>query len=190
MKSLYDLFMTPLEKRGIRNARINLIPKASGKILEIGAGTGANLKYYNFNNVDSLIVTDKKINKVLIKSKKELIQFMESNVSSLPFDDNTFDYIVHTLVFCSVKNVDKGLSELRRVLKKDGTLIFIEHIYPEKKRLKRLFSFLNPAWRVVASGCNLNRDYEKSLRSNGFDIIHSNKFMNTVFVSGEAKLSK
>jgi len=187
MVSFYDLFMIPLEKKGIRKARKELVPKASGEVLEIGAGTGVNIKYYDFDKIDKLTMTDKKIGKILEKIAPQEVTLKDLNVENLPFDDNTFDYIIHTLVFCSVTDVNKGIEELKRVLKPTGRLLFIEHILPEKKGLKRLFSILNPAWRVIASGCNLTRDYEASIKKHNFEIIKSSKFMNTVFVYGEAK---
>lgn len=188
MISFYDLFMLPLEKRGIRKARQELIPKAKGTVLEIGSGTGVNLKHYNFESVDSLTVTDKKLSKKIKKITPEIVQLDELSVTSLPYDDNSFDYVVHTLVFCSVDDVDKGLSEIKRVLKPNGRLLFIEHIHPETKKMKKLFSFVNPAWKVFSSGCSLVKDYERSLELNGFEVLSSSKFMNTVFVYGESKI--
>jgi len=187
MISFYDLFMIPLERRGIRKARIELIPHAKGSVLEIGSGTGVNLKHYNLDVVTSLTISDKKLSKKIKKLTPKTVTLAELSVTELPYGDNSFDYIVHTLVFCSVDDVDKGLSEIKRVLKPNGRLLFIEHIHPEGRKLKKLFTFLNPAWRVFASGCSLIKNYERSLQSNGFDIIKSNKFMNTVFVYGEAK---
>ena len=188
MISIYDLFMIPLEKRGIIKARKELIPKAKGTVLEIGSGTGVNMKYYNFDQIEKITMTDKKLSKKIKEIAKEHIDLKEINVEELPFQDNSFDYIIHTLVFCSVNNVTKGIQELKRVLKPTGSIMFIEHILPEKKGLKGLFNFLNPAWKMVASGCNLNRDYESSLVANGFKVIHSSKFMKTAFVYGEAQI--
>ena len=87
-----------------------------------------------------------------------------------------------------MKHVEQGVCELKRVLKPNGRLLFIEHILPEKKRMKRLFKMINPFWKRIASGCHLTRDYEQSLLDNGFTITHSAKFMNTVFVYGEATI--
>jgi ubiquinone/menaquinone biosynthesis C-methylase UbiE len=188
MISLYDVFMMPLERSGIVKARKTLIPKANGTVLEIGSGTGVNFKHYNFDNIHKLIMSDKKISKKLKEIAPNHIELLELDVQDLPFVENSFDYIIHSLVFCSVNDVSKGLKEIKRVLKPNGTIIFIEHILPEKRGLKGLFSFINPAWKVFASGCNLTRDYESSLIANGFDITHSTKFMNTAFVYGEAKI--
>lgn len=188
MFSFYDVFMYPLEKRGIKKARNILIPKTNGTILEIGSGTGVNIKYYNFDNIDELILSDKILSKKIKERSNEKIILKELNVEELPFDNDSFDYIVHTLVFCSVVNIDKGLDEIARVLKPGGKLLFIEHVLPNKKRMKKLFNFMNPVWSKIASGCNLNRDYETSLKSHKFNLLYSKRFMNTVFIYGEAEL--
>jgi len=180
--------MKPLEKRGIQQARKSLIPTAKGHVLEIGSGTGVNVKLYNQDIITSLTLSDIKLNKKLRSIIKNNVQLKELSVEELPFEDNTFDTIVHTLVFCSVKHVEQGVCELKRVLKPNGRLLFIEHILPEKKRMKRLFKMINPFWKRIASGCHLTRDYEQSLLDNGFTITHSAKFMNTVFVYGEATI--
>lgn len=186
MFSLYDLFMRPLEKRGIKKARKRLIAQAKGSVLEIGSGTGANIKFYNFDLVTDLTITDKKLSKRIKRLEQVPAKFIEADVSELPFSDDSFDTIIHTLVFCSVKDVSKGLLELERVLKPHGKIIFIEHILPEHGFLKRTFKFINPLWKRVSSGCNLTRSYIESLEQEGFEIIESNKFMKTVFVSGIA----
>lgn len=188
MFSFYDLFMFPLEKFGIRNARSKLIPKAKGNVLEIGSGTGVNLKHYNFDGIKELTMSDQILSKKIKKRSNGKFNLIELNVEDLPFEDNTFDFVIHTLVFCSVNNIEKGLSEIKRVLKPDGTLFFIEHILPEKHHLKKLFNFVNPAWTKFASGCNLNRDFIETVKQNDFEVIYSKKFMNTVFVYGEANL--
>lgn len=184
--SLYDLFMKPLEKNGIRKARKELIPQAFGNVLEIGAGTGANFKYYNMEQIDSLIISDKKLSKTISNIIPKEIECKELDVMELPYDDDYFDTIIHTLVFCSVPDVQKGLLELKRVLKPKGSIIFIEHVLPHKRVWSRSFKIINPVWKTIASGCHLTRDYLTSLTEAGFDLVHSNRFMNTVFTSGKA----
>lgn len=186
MRSIYDISMIPMEKRGIRVARKELIPKAYGDVLELGAGTGVNLKYYDYSKVDSLLLTDRRISKTLKKIVPKNATLKEIDAMTLPFPDNSFDCIVHTLVFCMVKDVDKGLQEIKRVLKPNGTLLFIEHIDPENKTIRNFFKVFNPFWKVIVHGCNLNRHYDKSLESNGFVIKSLKKFMRTVFIYGEA----
>lgn len=187
MFSVYNLFMKPLEKRGIKQARQRLMKKAKGSVLEIGSGTGANLKFYNFDWITDLTITDKKLSKRFKNLKLNNTVLVEANVSELPFSDHSFDTIIHTLVFCSVDDVSKGLIELKRVLKPKGKLIFIEHVLPENPFLRRTFKFVNPLWKRISSGCNLTRSYIDALKQEGFEIIEASKFMKTVFVSGIAK---
>ncbi|QMS85584.1 class I SAM-dependent methyltransferase [Candidatus Xianfuyuplasma coldseepsis] len=186
MVSFYDLFMVPLEKRGIRKTRQKLLQEACGTVLEIGAGTGVNVKYYQPTCIDELIITDQKVGKHLKQKHQPHISFKEARAEHLPFDDNTFDTVVHTLVFCCVNDVDQGLQEVKRVLKPDGKLLFIEHVLPHKQGLRRLFRSINPLWRLFSSGCSLTKDFKKSLNENGFDIQEQGQFMNTVFIYGTA----
>ena len=186
MFSLYDVFMKPLEKGGIRKARQTLMPEAKGKVLEIGSGTGANLEFYDFDQIQDLTITDKKISKRVKNSDLKEIMFIEADVLELPFLDHTFDTIVHTLVFCSVEDGSKGFQELRRVLKSEGNLIFIEHVLPDKGCLRKTFKLINPIWKRVSSGCHLTRSYLDALKDNGFRLLESKQFMKTVFVSGIA----
>jgi ubiquinone/menaquinone biosynthesis C-methylase UbiE len=182
--------MKPLEAMGIKKARKMLIKKARGDVLEIGAGTGANLSYYDMNQIQSLTVTDQSRSKHLDVSVVDKVSFTEASAEALPFLNDSFDTVVHTLVFCSVSDVDTGLAEIKRVLKPNGTLIFIEHVLPEKTGMKRLFRFLNPMWRKVAGGCNLTRDFSLSLEQSAFEIVHQGRFLNTVFSFGIATLKK
>ena len=187
MPSLYDWFMKPLEKRGIRTARKRLMKLVKGSVLEIGSGTGANIPFYNMDEIDQLVITDKKLSKHIdVYRELEKVELVETSVTSLPYKDQSFDTIVHTLVFCSVDDVMKGLSELKRVLKPGGKLMFIEHVLPHKKGYRRLFKTINPIWRTFAGGCNLTRSYEESLITSGFQIEQVNRFMSTVFISGIA----
>lgn len=182
--SVYDTFMRPLEKRGIEKARKKLLQHAQGTVLEIGSGTGVNLKYYDCDKIESLTLTDKNISKHLM-NKDIICQTVEEiDVTNLPYDDQSFDTIVHTLVFCSVKEPLKGIQEILRVLKDDGKLIFIEHVLPHNY-MKPVFKIINPTWRLFSGGCHLTRDY-LGMITPYFDIIEYNEFMNRVFISGIA----
>lgn len=187
MKSAYDVLMVPLEKRGIRKYRKELFKNAKGKILEVGSGTGVNVDFYSKEQLKNLTFSDKRISKHLLRKTNSCCDIRALDVQSLPFEDNSFDTVVHTLVFCSVQDPLTGLKEIRRILKDDGVLIFIEHVLPSKKSARRIFRVINPFWKIIASGCNLTREYEKDLIRAGFEIRTLNKFMNDVFIAGIAK---
>ncbi|MCF7927352.1 MAG: methyltransferase domain-containing protein [Candidatus Izimaplasma sp.] len=186
MISFYNMFMYPLEKSGLYNKRSKLLKEVSGDVLEIGAGTGVNLNHYNIENIKSLIVTDKKVKKLLKENDKEKVSIIELNAELLPFADQTFDYIVHTLVFCSIINRQKAMNELKRILKDDGNLIFIEHVLPIRPFYKGLFKTINPVWKHVSGGCHLDHDYEKTLKNAGFKVERKSRFFNSTFISGIA----
>lgn len=189
MISFYNVFMYPLEKMGLRKARHLMMKHVHGDVLELGSGTGANLPFYDFNQINALLVTDKVRNRHLNHTIHGNIEYKEASAEDLPFDSNAFDVVVHTLVFCSVSNVDQGLQEIKRVLKASGKLIFIEHVLPEKRGLRTLFQKINPLWKKVSGGCSLTKDFNKSLERNGFTIQQHGKIMNSVFFYGIATVS-
>lgn len=185
----YDTMMSIFEKGTLGLKRAELVTSAYGHVLEIGSGTGINLKYYDFKQVNHIILSDMRISPMLherLKGASFSYKVQEMIVEDIPFEDNSFDTIVVTLVFCSVSNVQKGLSELRRVLKEDGHLIFIEHVLPDHEPLKGLFNTATPVWKHIASGCHLNRDFLESLTCASFRSTEISKFNKSAFVSGKA----
>lgn len=187
--SIYDSFMSIFEKNGLSFYRKDLLRKAKGHVLEIGPGTGANLDYYNFNIISKITFLEPEFNKTLkSKIKFNNFDFIEGDVQNLPFKDNSFDTIVFTLIFCSIKDYEKGLNEIKRVLKKNGIVLFIEHIEPKNQPLKGLFNFTNPLWNKIANGCNLNRNTLDYIENVGFKIESKNYFFKNSFVQGIAKL--
>lgn len=189
MISTYDSFMRIFERGQLGDMRAHLIKSAYGHVLEIGSGTGVNLAHYDYKQIKDMVLSDKTIDPSLIKRLEPLnvrYQIQAFDVDSIPYEDKRFDTIVVTLVFCSVVNVQKGLSEIKRVLKDDGQLIFIEHVLPEEKPLKTVFNVLTPIWKHIASGCHLNRDFIKSLELENFKVVDMSRFNKTAFVSGIA----
>lgn len=187
MKSFYNLFMRPLEKRGLSKAREELVSLVSGNALELGVGTGANLQFYSLDKINNLVLSDLAKSKHLVLPKNDNIIYIDVSVEELPFENECFDFVIHSLVFCSVNEVSKGLEEIKRVLKQSGKLLFIEHILPEKRGLRRIFKMINPIWRKISNDCQLNKDFENSLNDCGFEILQLHKFNNTIFISGIAQ---
>jgi ubiquinone/menaquinone biosynthesis C-methylase UbiE len=168
---LYDLFMVPLEAGGIARLRRRIIPRADGKVLEVGAGTGVNLKYYDFLNVSSLTVSDHEPGRLLRKRAFSCgAEVAEAEVTQLPFEDSSFDTLVFTLLFCSVEDPKAGLKEIKRVVKPGGKIIFIEHVLGCSRLTQRIQHSLTPFWRRISGNCHLNRETYELISDSGFTI--------------------
>ena len=159
--NVYDAFMFPLEAFALRKLRCALIPKATGDVLEIGAGTGVNLAYYKDENIKSLTIADKEVGRVLQETALPgTCQRIDADVLNLPFEDGSFDTVVETLLLCSVDDVPAALTEIKRVLKSNGRFIHIDHGLPKKSAIKRVFLKLAPLWHKMSQSCQIDKTYE------------------------------
>ncbi len=184
--------MFPLERMGIRKARKKIIHLALGNVLEIGAGSGVNLKYYDYTKIEKMTFIDSSFFEVIHKKIKKAqctipCETIEMDIEDLKFPDKSFDTVVFSLVFCSVTDVSKGLSEVKRVLKDDGQVLFIEHVLPHKKGFRKLVSKVAPLWFKMSKSCHLDRDFETSILNAGFQVGEFYRYGNTIFTSGIAK---
>lgn len=179
MAAIYDRFMRQTEQACFVHWRAELLRSLSGRVLEVGAGTGANLAHYP-STVSELTLLEpdahmraKLADKVAQQFKSSAISVSVRDVSAerLPFDDRSFDAVVCTLVLCSVTDPAAALAELRRVLVPGGALVFIEHVaaHDNPSRLKWQRR-IEPAWRHVAGNCHLTRDTERAIRDAGFEV--------------------
>ncbi len=186
----YDAFMLYFEKRGLDAMRKKILTGVAGRVLELGPGTGVNLKYYDPQKIDSLTYLDLKLKPELAKRARALcpdITLREGDASRLPFPGNSFDRVVFTLVFCSVADPLKGLEEVRRVLKPGGTLHFIEHVAPPGGLLQPVFNRVNPLWRHIAGGCNLNRPTLDLMTGVFREVTVVDRRFSDIFVGGTAR---
>jgi ubiquinone/menaquinone biosynthesis C-methylase UbiE len=152
--SLYDIIMKPLENKILRKARRNLVSHAHGVVLEVGAGTGANLDHYHFKRIDQLDILDIDLQQQVLGYEYPdhlPVRFIEGQAESLPLTDNVYDYVIITLVLCSVTNLNASLAEVYRVLKPGGSFVFIEHVLPKNQILSNLFHMFTPLWRKVGT---------------------------------------
>ena len=152
-----------------------VVPLASGRILEIGIGSGLNLPFYTAGKVEHLWGLDpSRENWALMEGKRApvdfSVEFMEASAESIPLDDASADTVLVTYTLCTLPAVLPALEEMRRVLKPRGQLIFCEHGAPPDARVPRWQDRLNPLWRRVSGGCNLNRAAPELLRQGGFTI--------------------
>ncbi|BES64099.1 class I SAM-dependent methyltransferase [Gottschalkiaceae bacterium SANA] len=188
-KSFYDHFMHPLERNGLADARRYLIPKAKGHVLEIGPGSGINLRYYLFDQIDSLSLFDQRIQPTIASfSFPETLPLVQTigTVESLPYEDDSFDTVIACLVFCSVPDAQKGLKEIQRVLKPGGSYLFIEHILSDGPVLASAMQLITPIWKQIAKGCHLNRRTDQRIDELELIPIETHYFMRRSFVWGIA----
>jgi ubiquinone/menaquinone biosynthesis C-methylase UbiE len=169
----YDRFSKGSEKAGLAEMRKNLIAGASGDVLEIGGGTGANLPYYGAG-VESVTVTEPEPQMLKRLERKAREQNSQSTVlrapaEDLPFGDATFDTVVSTLVLCGVDDQPRVVRELRRVLRPGGRLIFIEHVRSDDPRVAKMQDRMNPLNRLMVF-CDCNRPTLDTIRSAGFEV--------------------
>jgi ubiquinone/menaquinone biosynthesis C-methylase UbiE len=192
----FDAFMAPLESLRLRRIRKRLVSGAHGAVLEVGAGTGVNLAFYDPLLVDTLTLSDLDDRKLVLTDRvareqphlTDRVSVAQIDAQRLPFPDNSFDTVVATLLFCSVDCQPCGFDEIARVLKPTGRYRFLEHVRPEHATMAAVFDAVNPLWNRVSRGCNLNRDTLAALRQAGFGIEWKSSDRNGVFIWGAAHL--
>ena len=171
---LYDAVNKGSERELVPQRR-ELLSAALGRVLEIGVGTGFNLPHYP-DTVAEIVVTDP--NEAMLERARRraaeagvVVSSVRAPAQSLPFADETFDTVVSTLVLCSVPDQREALREIRRVLKPDGRLLFIEHVRWDEPERAKWQDRLAGVWRVVADGCHPNRDTLAEIERNGFVVV-------------------
>jgi ubiquinone/menaquinone biosynthesis C-methylase UbiE len=173
--ALYDRAFEASEEAGLREMRGDLLRQARGRVLELGAGTGLNLELYPHEGIDDLILTepDPHMAKQLRKRMEEVCpgaELIEAGAENLPFEDESFDTVVVTLVLCTVPDQEAALAETKRVLKPDGQFLFLEHVRSPDQGLAKWQDRLEKPWRFLGDGCHCNRDTESALKAAGFEL--------------------
>lgn len=173
--ALYDRCFKAAEEAGLREMRREVLSGARGRVLEIGAGTGLNLELYPREGLDSLVVTepDPHMFKQLRERAPKVCagaELVQASGEDLPFDDDAFDTVTVTLVLCTVPDQTATLREIRRVLKPDGQLLFMEHVRSSHQDLAKWQDRLEKPWRFLGDGCHCNRDTEAAIKAAGFEL--------------------
>ena len=169
----YDWQIARSEEAGLHAMRQRLLAAAAGEVLEVGAGTGANLSCYG-PAVVSLTVTEPVVPMMRrlerrVSDRGAAAKVMRAPAEDLPFDNDTFDVAVSTLVLCGVDDQPRALRELRRVLRPGGRLLFLEHVRsddPARARLQDRMNWLN---RIVVM-CDCNRPTLSTINQAGFTV--------------------
>jgi ubiquinone/menaquinone biosynthesis C-methylase UbiE len=179
MAAIYDRFMRGSEEACLRAWRGELLGEAAGDVLEIGAGTGANLPHYG-DAVQRLVLAEPdrhmraKLEARLKRTPRRRTQRLETSAApsdALPFADASFDAVVSTLVLCSVADVARTLAEIRRVLRPGGRLLFLEHVAADEDPSRLAWQRrVEPAWKLVAGNCHLTRRTAEAIRAARFDV--------------------
>ncbi len=172
----YDRLMASTERAGLAAMRHEVVASASGRVLELGAGTGLNLEHYT-DAVTELTLTEpdphmaRRLRERLaadpaLAGKASVV---ETPAEDLPFDDESFDTVVATLVLCTVGDQGAALREARRVLVEGGRLLYLEHVRATRRpKLARWQDRLERPWGFFAAGCHPNRDTGQGLADAGF----------------------
>jgi len=163
-----------IERKFMARHRPHIVGEAEGRVLEVGAGTGASFPYYP--PTAQVVATEPDpymlghARKRLAELGAENIELRQAGAEDLPFDDASFDAVVSTCVFCSVGDPAKGLAEVRRVLKPGGAFRFIEHVRADGGWRARVQDAMVPLWSWVGAGCHPNRRTLETMKAAGFEI--------------------
>ena len=165
--------------------REKVVPWAKGKVLEIGIGSGLNIPFYDKEEIQQLIGIDpsEEIWNKNNNNTEELgfgFQFIKAFAENIPLDSNSMDSVVITYTLCTIPDTEKALEEIRRILKPRGQLIFCEHGKAPDKAIQKWQNIINPLWKRIGGGCNLQRDIPSIIENNGFKISN----LNTMYIPG------
>ena len=168
----YDVILSSMERKWLGRRRHELLETLTGRVLDIGAGTGANLTYYRDAAEVTFAEPDGAMRSRLsarLGTASVPVRLSDAPAEDLPFADGSFDVVVSTLVLCTVEDPDRALAEVRRVLAPGGRLVLLEHVRGTEGQA-RWQDRLTPMWRHLAAGCNLNRDTRSAVERAGFTL--------------------
>lgn len=177
---LYERFVLPkvldfaMRQEPIMRQRAKVVPRAAGRVLEIGIGSGLNLAFYDRSRVDSLVGLDPspELRAIAERRAREAgidVEWIPLGGESIPLDEASVDTVLTTYTLCTIPAVERALGEMRRVLRPGGRLLFSEHGRAPDPGVKRWQDRLNPLWNRIGGGCNLNRPVEEMVRRGGFE---------------------
>jgi ubiquinone/menaquinone biosynthesis C-methylase UbiE len=175
----YDRFLLPriihfsCRANPAMKQRQKIVPLASGRVLEIGIGSGLNIPFYDARRVEHLWGLDPSAAMWAIARKNAgahriEAEFLQSGAEAIPLEDDAADTVVMTYTLCTVAEPAPVLAEIRRVLKPGGRLLFCEHGLAPDPAVRRWQHRVNPLWRRLGGGCNLDRPVDELLSHAGF----------------------
>ena len=179
--NLYDKYILPkclnclCGAKPIGYQRQKVVPYTEGVVLEVGIGSGLNLPFYDKAKVDKIWGLDpsEELNKMASKVASEVgleVDFIIGKAEDIPLSDNEIDTVLITYTMCTIPEVEKANTEMRRVLKPEGRMIFCEHGKAPDKNIFKWQKRINPLWRKIAGGCNLHRNIPDLIKASGFKL--------------------
>jgi len=149
--------------------RARIVGAAEGRVLEIGVGAGANLPFYG-PGVSEVFGLDPSARLLEMAEKAGPLHPLEASAEAIPLEAASVDTVVTTWTLCSIPDAHAALSEMRRVLKPGGRLLFVEHGLSPDKRVRWFQNRITPVWRRLAGGCHMNRPIDLLIRAAGWKI--------------------
>jgi ubiquinone/menaquinone biosynthesis C-methylase UbiE len=155
--------------------RRKVVPLAKGNILEIGIGSGLNIPFYEAEGIDKIWGIDPSeeliaMAKNQVKDDTPDIEFIISKAEEIDFEDDFFDTILMTYTMCTISNLSEAFTELKRVIKPTGKLIFCEHGMAPDENVIKWQNRINTFWPKISGGCNINKEIPSIIESSGFSI--------------------
>lgn len=161
----------------VTEQRERVVPLADGRVLEVGMGSGLNLPFYDRERVELVWGLEpsagmrRKAEPAVTASDLD-VRVLDAPGERIPLDDTSVDTVVLTYTLCSIADWHAALAEMRRVLAPGGKVVFSEHGLAPDESVRRRQRRLNPAWKVVAGGCHINRPIVDGLEQSGFRVDH------------------
>jgi ubiquinone/menaquinone biosynthesis C-methylase UbiE len=158
-----------------RAERVRWVPRAAGVVLEVGAGSGLNFAHYG-SLVQRLYALDPSAALARMAGQRAQgvrvpIEFLAAPAEAIPLPDASVDTVVTTWTLCTIADPVRALREMRRVLRGDGRLIFVEHGRSPDARVRHWQDRITPVWRSIAGGCHLNRPIDQLIEAGRFEIV-------------------
>ena len=179
--SLYDKYILPkclnslCSAKPIGHQRQKVVPYTEGVVLEVGIGSGLNLPYYDKSKIKKIWGLDpsEELNKMAAETASELnleVDFIIGEAEEIPLQDNEVDTVLITYTMCTIRDLEKANNEIRRVLSPEGKMVFCEHGKAPDQNIYKWQKRINPLWKKVAGGCNLDRNIPDLIEASGFKI--------------------
>jgi len=196
MRGYYDRHLLPhllhfsCSRAANMAERRAIVPMARGVVLELGAGSGLNLSFYNRDNIEHLFLLEPSAEMLALARKNNLFRVLNAEIiqesaEAIPLESHSVDTVLVTYSLCTIPDVAKALTEARRVLKPNGQLLFCEHGLSPDASVAAWQTRLDRLWGKVSGGCHLSRPINRLIESPGFQIVK----MDTKYIRGWRTLS-